>query len=140
MNAENVLDRPQANVLTVYKAQKRLLLIFAPSSIQADYEQQHTLLRGHEAECEERDLMVFHLFADGISYVGEVQIDAVSATDLRWQFGVPTRAFRLVLIGKDGEAKWHAERPTPLAQVFEIIDRMPMRQREIWNARESAAR
>ena len=126
----------QDHLLAVYQDQKRLLLIFAPSSTQADYEQQHTLLRGHEAACEERDLLVFHLFADGISYAGEVQVDAQSTADLRRHFDIARRAFHLVLIGKDGGVKWQAAQPTPLAQIFEIIDRMPMRQQEMRAARE----
>ena len=126
----------QENILAIYQDQKRLLLIFAPSSTQTDYEQQHTLLRGHEAECEERDLLVFHLFADGISYAGEVQVDAESTDDLRRRFNVASRAFHLMLIGKDGGVKWQTDQPTPLAQIFEIIDRMPMRQQEMRAARE----
>lgn len=127
----SAVNLAQENLLAVYQDQKRLLLIFAPSSTQADYEQQHTLLRGHEAECEERDLLVFHLFADGISYAGEVQVDAESAADLRRHFDVASLAFHLMLIGKDGGVKWQADRPTPLAQIFEIIDSMPMRQQEM---------
>ncbi|MFN8489338.1 MAG: DUF4174 domain-containing protein [Caldilineaceae bacterium] len=127
----------QDHLLAVYQGQKRLLLIFAPSSTQADYEQQHTLLRGHEAECEERDLLVFHLFADGVSYAGEVQVDAESAAELRRRFDVANRLFQLILIGKDGGVKWQTDRPTPLAKIFVIIDSMPMRQREICAAHEN---
>jgi hypothetical protein len=34
-------------------------------------------------------------------------------------------------VGKDGTVKRRSEAPVPLSQVFEQIDSMPMRQREM---------
>ncbi|MDQ3248504.1 MAG: DUF4174 domain-containing protein [Chloroflexota bacterium] len=122
------------NELEAYQDQKRLLLIFATSITQPAYIEQQTLLQGHEGEGEARDLLVFHLLGDGISFVAEAQLAAEAVANLRRRFGVAEAVFTLVLIGKDGTEKWRAGQPTPLPEIFAKIDSMPMRRHEMADA------
>ena len=64
-----------------------------------------------------------------------VHIDLIQGTDefnrLRQKFSVSDRtAFKLLLLGKDGEIKLSTNR-VELKDVFSLIDTMPMRKREI---------
>lgn len=49
---------------------------------------------------------------------------------LRAALGIPDNANVAILIGKDGTEKMRWEKPPEPEAVFEIIDAMPMRQRE----------
>jgi hypothetical protein len=46
-------------------------------------------------------------------------------------FGVPADAFRVVLVGKDGTEKRRDAEPVTARSIFDTIDAMPMRQREM---------
>ena len=50
---------------------------------------------------------------------------------LRDRFGVPPRASRIVLVGKDGTEKHRDADLIPARSHFDTIDAMPMRQREM---------
>ena len=41
------------------------------------------------------------------------------------------KSFRILLIGKDGGVKYESNRFISLIQLFELIDSMPIRQREM---------
>ncbi len=56
---------------------------------------------------------------------------AAAARGLRERFDVPRGAFRVVLVGKDGTEKRRAPKPVPARSLFDTIDAMPMRQREM---------
>lgn len=57
------------------------------------------------------------------TYPGEVRA-------LQQRFTVPSGTFTLVLVGKDGGVKMTEARPVPLAEIFALLDSMPMRQQE----------
>lgn len=52
------------------------------------------------------------------------------ARRLRESLKVPPDTFRVVLVGKDGEAKRIAAEPLPVEALFSTIDAMPMRRDE----------
>ena len=56
---------------------------------------------------------------------------AAAARRLRDRFDVPDDAFRVVLVGKDGTEKRREAEPVSARSVFDTIDAMPMRQREM---------
>ncbi|WP_201980650.1 DUF4174 domain-containing protein [Hymenobacter rubidus] len=102
---------------------KRVLLIAAPTAEQSEFRTQKALLATDKAGLAERDFLVV-----------EALYDQLSATDkqfLAQQMGLKQQSFAVVLIGKDGGVKEKSSRPIPLAALFNIVDKMPMRRQEM---------
>lgn len=67
-------------------------------------------------------------------------VSAEAIARLRERFGVAEDAFALILVGKDGTEKRRDEAPVPLQAIFDEIDAMPMRQRELRRQRNPRQR
>jgi len=80
---------------------------------------------------EDRDLVVFSVFVQGPSRMNATAIDRQEADSIRDRFAIPPNAFSLILIGKDGGIKLKRKDQVDLAEVFELIDSMPMRRNEM---------
>jgi hypothetical protein len=78
----------------------------------------------------ERDMVIIFVIRDTVSTKGRPAA-AVAAVDLRDAYGVLPHEFRVVLIGKDGDVKLRQEEPISMADLFALIDAMPMRKQEI---------
>jgi hypothetical protein len=122
--------RPKSD-LGQYQWKKRLLLVFAPSDHDAAYQKLNEQLQTSAKELAERDLMVFHLLAAEKGWVDETPISKDSVRSLYQEYGVRDETLTLVLIGKDGGEKMRQTPPFDLQAIFERIDAMPMRQREM---------
>ena len=123
--------------LAAYRGANRLLLVFAPSASDGGARRQRELLEGHRAELEVRDLLEVRLFEDG---PGDAENGPVSQRDsarLRRAFDVEDGRFAVVLVGKDGGAKFRSEEPLPARDILDRIDAMPMRRREMHEKRRS---
>ena len=116
--------------LAKYRWQNRLLLVFAPSPENEEVGVQQQLLEDKEAELQDRDVFVFYLFPDGGRLADEPLSDE-KVTSLRKRYGVAEDDFTVILVGKDGTAKERLEGPMEPADLFNTIDAMPMRQREM---------
>ncbi len=79
------------------------------------------LLEGHRAAFEDRDLAKEPLFEDGSG----------RSAAARRRFGVGEGAFAIVLVGRDGGEKFRSPEPIPAERLFDLIDAMPMRRREV---------
>ena len=110
------LDVPK---LETYHGHNRIVLVFASSPVSEAYLTQKQIFSGLEDGLHERNLLIFYLFSDE------------GADKLRRRFNVSEKAFTLVLIGKDGGEKERFLEPTQPTMLFDIIDQMPMRRREI---------
>jgi hypothetical protein len=109
----------KTHALEKYRDKNRLLLIFAPSPQDPRYLEQRRLLEGSEMELDERDLRVLEFFEDGSQAAA-------------WErFEVAPGMFIAVLIGKDGDEKERFMAPANSTELFALIDRMPMRRREL---------
>jgi hypothetical protein len=102
----------------------RVLLVF-PGPDASAWRQQRERLDAARDALAERDILVV-VVGDTPAPIQLPQADAARA---RWKVG-PAEA-QAVLVGKDGGEKWRAALPTPLEPVFELVDTMPMRQREV---------
>lgn len=106
--------------LAAHRGASRILVVAAPSAQDPALAAQREALASARSGLKERDLVV---------------IEAVGASDeaasLRQQLGVPDRAFRAVLIGKDGGVKLSAGEPLAPQRLFATIDAMPMRRDEV---------
>lgn len=124
-------QRPGAIDLDTYTWKNRLLLVFAPSEGYARYRDFRRQLRDQGDEIVDRDLLVFHILESGESRLGDISIDPQSATLLRDRFSAKPGQFIVVLIGKDGGEKLRRGDEVNIAEIFSLIDSMPMRQREM---------
>ena len=79
---------------------------------------------------QEREITVYRVFEEGESLGPEGPISAAEARQLRERFG-PEGAFTVVLVGKDTTEKLRRSDVLSTGELFETIDAMPMRQREM---------
>jgi hypothetical protein len=61
----------------------------------------------------------------------EEPLSPATARLLRERFRVPSGAFSIILVGKDGGVKLDRQDRTSLEEIFALIDSMPMRQQEM---------
>lgn len=109
----------------------RLLYVFAPSEQHPDLLAQRQMTDGSADGIRERELLLITVLERGESRVDGAAMDAASAQRLRVLHDVAPGEFAVILVGKDGTEKRRSDRPVPPEALFEQIDRMPMRQREM---------
>ncbi|MEH2207285.1 MAG: DUF4174 domain-containing protein [Nostoc sp.] len=117
--------------LSSQKWQNRVLLVFAPSVDNHNYQQQMQLFNQQQNDFKDRDLVLVQVLATDKSYANGQLIDESSVANLRNRFGVDKENFRVILIGKDGGVKRQESTPVKATAIFEQIDAMPMRQQEM---------
>ena len=120
-----------------HRWEHRLLLVFAPSDTSEAVLEQDDAFDGHDEGFRDRDLVLLTLpgsdqgaqrTAPGAN---PQPLTGAAARRLRDRFDVPADAFRVVLVGKDGTEKRRDAEPVPARSLFDTIDAMPMRQREM---------
>lgn len=111
--------RAAEDPLGAYRWKSRILVISAPDAADRRVAVQRDAAAAAGAGMAERDLVTVEALGS----------DA-AARDLRQRLGLPDRAFRVVLIGKDGGAKLTRDAPIPTETLFATIDAMPMRREE----------
>ena len=120
-----------ASPLEPYRWQKRLMIIFAPSL------GDHRLIDQRELNVhaidglQARDMVVFAVIGDDHVNPELDRAPADGAADIRQRFGIARDRFAVVLVGKDGMEKYRSGQPVDLSFVFDIVDGMPMRRREM---------
>ncbi|MBB6428947.1 DUF4174 domain-containing protein [Algisphaera agarilytica] len=113
----------------------RPLLVFATSVEEPALLEQRELLAAHREGLNERDMVVIELVGDDLTVDGQPRTADTHA--LRKRYGVPTsRAFAVLLVGKDTGVKLRSDRPVTAEGVFGLIDSMPMRRQEMREASE----
>ena len=83
------------------------------------FDEQRRLLGGHGSGFEERDLLTTIFPEDD------------SSTEARARCGIEPGSFAVVLVGRDGTEKFRSGAPVKAQELFEKIDAMPMRRREM---------
>ena len=124
-----------------FRWQHRPLLILAPRLEDGDYVEQLELLGGEDDALIDRDMAVIHVGGDGgcVDFIGPRSDDRprqrplgrVDVQRLRSRYGVSADDFAVLLIGKDGGVKLRSAEPVPSRRIFDLIDSMPMRKREM---------
>jgi hypothetical protein len=117
--------------LKTFRWKNRLLLVFSPTESHPGFGAFNNSLIRASAGVKDRDLIVFRLFEKGPSRVDEEPLSSEEAESLRRRFGVKPGRFTVILIGKDGGVKMVREYEAELQAIFDRIDSMPMRQREM---------
>lgn len=109
------------------KWKNRVVIIFG-SSTDREAGQQTVAIKEQPSELADRDMVVLRVSGDEVSPVYGKSPQIVDAQALKRALGVDDDSFHLVLIGKDGGVKLRSERPVGGLEMFELIDRMPMRR------------
>lgn len=129
--------------LDAHRWEHRLLFVFVPAEATDALDLQEDHFAGHDAGFRDRDLLLLTLQGAAEGTVrdapgtAERPLTEAATQRLYDRFDVPTDAFRVVLVGKDGTEKRRDAEPVTARSVFDTIDAMPMRQREM---RESDGR
>ncbi|KAB1073032.1 DUF4174 domain-containing protein [Methylobacterium planeticum] len=98
----------------------RVLVLSAPDAADPRLRGQREALASARTDAKARDLVVVEAVGPG-----------AEAETLRRRLDLPARAFRAVLVGKDGGAKLTASEPIAPQRLFATIDAMPMRRDEM---------
>ncbi len=133
--APTAQGKPRQLNLAEYQWKNRLVLLFAPSPDAAVCRSFRRAWNVRPGETADRDLLLIELFDDGESRVAKAPISAASAAKLRSRFRVEPGATIVILVGKDGSEKLR-KADVGLDELFEVIDAMPMRQREMKQKRQ----
>ena len=110
--------------LSEFKWKNRPVVVFADSADDPAFIEQMELVARGAADLTTRDVVV----------IVDTDPDARSAIRLKMR----PRGFMLTLVGKDGDVKLRKPFPWSVREITRSIDKMPMRQREIRDAKDGA--
>jgi hypothetical protein len=108
--------------LDSYRWKNRPLVLFADSDSSAALREQRARIRAADRELEDRDMLI-------------IEIAGAPSHELRQRFSVDVGTEVAVLVGKDGGEKHRCTLPCELGRIFELVDAMPMRRREMAEGR-----
>lgn len=114
-----------------YRWESRPLLLFAPTD--GDPRLVETLSRIEASRCAfaARDMVIGIVVTEGNSSLDGHVLSAGQSERLASQYAIGDNAFSAVLIGKDGGEKLRVDAVPDLQAVYDVIDGMPMRSREM---------
>lgn len=105
--------------------------MFTQNSDSSPYQQQMNEFSSLEDELQDRDLILISVFDDDCATLDGQIISDSSADTIRSRFTPPKDGYSIYLIGKDGGVKLKQDEVLAPNELFRVIDRMPMRQREM---------
>ena len=117
-----------------YRWNKRPLFVFSPIADREDYQKQLRDLSSKEEGVEDRNMIVHLVLEEGNSYVGDLSLGKEAVRQLQEKFNIGPADFVIILVGKDGGVKLRKEEYTAMSDIFDLIDSMPMRKREMKEA------
>ncbi len=110
-------------------AAHRSILYFAPDSDNQVRQFLRQSLQNH-CQLQERDVVILVVTPQGFEQT-EYQLSGDYARELRKRYAIKPGDHAGVLIGKDGTEKHRWDSDTNWQEIMQIIDAMPMRQREM---------
>ena len=113
-----------------YRWKHRIVLVFAKSEERAEFRDFMGAWSREQEGVKDRDLIIFHALIEGKSEGPSGILTPAQADSLRRKYATAGEMFEIVLIGKDGEIKLRSGSAS-VAQIFELIDTMPMRRAEM---------
>lgn len=120
-----------AQPLEQFLWENRPLVIFAPNDTDTRLLNQRAMLVAHIEGLRDRDMVVIAVIGSEKAMPELGPRPQASANAFRERFDVSADDFTVILVGKDGTEKARSTAPVLPEAVFQIIDRMPMRQREM---------
>ncbi|MFP4032289.1 MAG: DUF4174 domain-containing protein [Desulfococcaceae bacterium] len=116
-----------------FQWENRLLLVFTRPGAPADFEER---VVDHfdklEAELDDRDMLYFIIPPTGDAVRSNwKRADEFDYDAIREKYNPAGEQFTVIVVGKDSGIKYRREDQFDLAEIFTLIDGMPMRQREL---------
>lgn len=108
----------------------RPLIVIAPAEEDALMAAQRKTLSAQQEALRERDVVIVELVGGRVRIVSGPDVE-IDARQLKNRLGTVGDKFEVVLVGKDTGIKLRSDEPVAAADLFGLIDGMPMRQREM---------
>jgi hypothetical protein len=117
--------------LESFQWENRILVLFASHSDDESYQTQINKFSSLDDQFKDRDLILFSIFNEGCSTLNDEVISDSSSQSIRERLSPQENSYFIFLIGKDGGVKLKQDEVLEPDELFRVIDRMPMRQREM---------
>lgn len=114
------------------RAGRRPLVIFAMSSDEPVVRTQLEAVSQARSGFEDREMTLVEVYETGISRYDNRPMSPASALEWHGRYRASKWPVEVVLVGKDGGVKRRFSRGASMQDVFEQIDRMPDRKRELY--------
>ncbi|WP_340104245.1 DUF4174 domain-containing protein [Rhodohalobacter sp. 8-1] len=129
---KNEPDCPGKDIsLNQFQWENRIIVMFAKHSKSESYQRQMNEFAFHSEELRDRDLVLISVFEGECATLENEIISDESANSIRSRLSPPDNSYSIFLIGKDGGVKLKQDEFLATDELFRVIDRMPMRQREM---------
>ncbi|KXG87979.1 DUF4174 domain-containing protein [Agrobacterium bohemicum] len=112
--------------LSHYEWKNRVVLVFGKAT-DRKVERQIDALKAKQAELADRALIVIRITGNEARAVYGTEI-ALNADKLRTDAKIDDNDFQVILVGKDGGVKFRSKDIVSDVEIFDLIDRMPMRK------------
>lgn len=129
--AVNAFSAQEPFTLEQYRWKQRVLVISAPEPDDAGLAKLRSEVTATREEFAERDMVLVTLLDGGGSAAGQRQLTGAEVVAVRAALAIQSGSFAMRLIGKDGSVKLSQGLPASLADIYALIDTMPMRQGEM---------
>ncbi len=121
-----------AQSLNEFRWQSRVIVLFSPSLDDPLFLQQYALLKDASDALRERKIVVVMVTPQGVHENTGIFLKESSSEYFYQRFSAQPYQLELSLVGLDGTEKFRAKNTvTPVSVLLELVDGMPMRQREI---------
>jgi hypothetical protein len=123
--------------INTLRDRNRVLIIFSSESGDPLFQKQLELLKPHNAEMAERDLVTIPVLGTWRTADSDLRAKSAIFTNnreqsyLRERYKIKPESFTVILLGKDGGEKLRTHEPIPFDKLAQTIDSMPMRQQEM---------
>lgn len=124
----------QSQDLRKHRWEDRIVLLISDSLDSDILKQQLQLFQQAEKALKERKIVVYQISSSRVKK-GINKSSAVSNGALYKRYKKSDAPFEVVLIGLDGGVKLRKERIVKPPELFELIDRMPMRRAEMYKGK-----
>mgnify|MGYP001492829506 CR=1 FL=1 len=114
-----------------YKWRNRILLFTTSSLENEDFRKQWLSFLEKPKKLEDRNLLLFVLCKSRIYDQDLKPVSHFDVAAIRKLYNLPATHEEVALIGKDGTSKFKKPYVFDVSLIFENIDKMPMRQREM---------
>ena len=120
-----------AQDLKSHQWKDRLLLVISKSEKDTLFQEQIKILEQKQNELQDRKLVVYQITAEAFKAGWFRSEGWIKSTDLCDSFNSEKAAFKIILIGLDGGIKLEQNELLSVETLFNTIDSMPMRRKEL---------
>lgn len=129
--------RVEGQNLEKHQWKNRLIVLLSPSYQQEELLKQLRVLKAGEAGLNDRRLIIYQVSPSGYKIGLDDPAEHPLTAGAFDRFSDPNDGFALYLIGLDGGIKMENRQPVSLADIFALIDTMPMRRAELSRRRNN---